>query len=79
MHVLEMARVMSSDGSKEIRIRLRPEPKDYCYIDIDLPTMKIVGWGETRHATHTGKTEDTHVHRVFLTKGQFNKLRSHLE
>jgi hypothetical protein len=55
-----------------------PEPKDYFFIDIDLRTMKLVGWGETRHATHTGATDDPHLHRVFLTKGQFNKLRSHL-
>ena len=54
------------------------EPKDYYFIDVDLRTMKIVAWGETRRATHTGATDDPQVHRVFLTKGQFNKLRSHL-
>ena len=54
------------------------EPKDYYFIDVDLRTMKIVAWGETRHATHTGATDDPLVHRVFLTKGQFNKLRKHL-
>jgi hypothetical protein len=54
------------------------EPKDYYFIDVDLRTMKIVAWGETRHATHKGVTDDPLVHRVFLTKGQFNKLRSHL-
>ena len=41
--------------------------------------MKIVDWGEDNTATLTGKTEDPDVHRVFLTKGQFNKLRKHLE
>jgi hypothetical protein len=56
----------------------RPQPKDYYFIDLDLRTMKLVAWGETRHATHTGATEDPLVHRVFLTKGQFNKLRPHL-
>lgn len=54
------------------------EPKDYYFIDVDLRTKRIVGWGETRHATHTGATDDPLVHRVFLTKGQFNKLRRHL-
>lgn len=54
------------------------QPKNYYFIDIDLRTMKLVGWGETRHATHTGATDDPRVHRVFLTEGQFNKLRKHL-
>lgn len=55
-----------------------PKPKDYYFIDVDLRTMKVVAWGETAHATHTGATDDPQVHRVFLTKGQFNKLKSHL-
>lgn len=55
------------------------EAKDYYFIDVDLRTMKIVAWGETRHATHTGATDDPLVHRVFLTKGQYNKLRTHLK
>lgn len=55
-----------------------PNPKDYYFIDVDLRTMKVVAWGETPHAAHTGATDDPQVHRVFLTKGQFNKLRSHL-
>ena len=46
--------------------------------DVDLRTMKIVAWGETRSATHTGATDDPNVQRVFLGKGQFNKLRAHL-
>ena len=54
------------------------KPKDYYFIDVDVRTMKIVACGETRHATHTGATDDPLVHRVFLTKGQFNKLRTHL-
>ena len=52
--------------------------KEYYYIDINLQTMAIVAWGTTPNATHTGKTEDPAVHRVFLTKGQFNKLVKHL-
>ena len=57
----------------------RSVPKDYYYIDIDLKTLTIVDWGTTSRATHTGKTDDPQVHRIFLTKGQFNKLRPHLE
>ncbi len=52
---------------------------EYYFIDIDLSTMQVVGWGETDTANHTGKTESPTVHRVFLTKGQFNKLKAHLE
>ena len=52
--------------------------KEYYYIDIDLQTMAIVAWGTTPNATHTGKTENPAIHRVFLTKGQFNKLAKHL-
>ena len=53
--------------------------KEYPYIDINLQTMTVVGWGTTQNATLTGKTEDPHVHRVFLTKGQYNKLVKHLD
>lgn len=52
--------------------------KEYYYIDINLQTMIIVSWGTTPNATHTGNTDDPKVHRVFLTKGQFNKLAKHL-
>jgi hypothetical protein len=52
---------------------------EYYYIDIDLTSMCIVAWGETNTASLTGETEDPAVHRVFLTKGQFNKLKEHLE
>ena len=51
---------------------------EYYYIDIDLANMTIVDWGETNTATHTGDTDDPNVHRLFLTKGQFNKLKKKL-
>ena len=53
--------------------------KEYYYIDISLQTMAIVAWGTTPDATHTGETEDPAVHKVFLTRGQFNKLAKHLD
>jgi hypothetical protein len=52
--------------------------KEYYYIDINFQTMVVVGWGTTPSATHTGITNDSN-HRVFLTKGQFNKLVKHLD
>lgn len=38
--------------------------------------MKILDWGETELATLTGNTDNLNVHRVFLSKGQFNKLKN---
>ncbi len=53
--------------------------KQYFYVDIDLVSKKIVGHGTTPYATHTGDTEETNIHRVFLTKGQFNKLEKKIK
>lgn len=53
--------------------------KEYYYIDLNLVSMTIIDWGTTPDATHTGKTEDPNVHRIFLTKGQFSKLAKHLD
>lgn len=52
--------------------------REYYYIDINVQTMRVISRGTTSNATHTGDTEDLNVHRVFLTKGQFNKLAKHL-
>lgn len=51
---------------------------EYYFIDIELSSLKIVEWGESNTANHTGETADPNVHRLFLTKGQFNKLTKHL-
>lgn len=48
--------------------------KNYYFIDINLNSMIIINWGITPNATLTGNTDDLNVHRVFLTKGQYNKL-----
>jgi hypothetical protein len=48
---------------------------EYYYLDIDLKTMTVIDWGEVSTATHTGDTSDPNVHRIFLTKGQYNKLK----
>lgn len=53
--------------------------KTYYYIDINLATKEIVEWGTTLYATHTGNTDDPEIHRVFMTKGQYNKLISKIE
>jgi hypothetical protein len=48
--------------------------KTYYYIDLNITNMKIVNWGISNTATHTGETKDKNVHRIFLTKGQYNKV-----
>lgn len=51
----------------------------YFFIDLNVLTMKIVNWGISNTATLTGDTEDKNVHRIFLTKGQYNKLEKYLQ
>ncbi len=50
------------------------EIREYYFLDMNIVTKKIVGWGISQTATLTGETEDEDVHRIFLTKGQYNKL-----
>lgn len=50
--------------------------KEYYYLDIDLDNMKVVGFGKSETATLTGDTNKPKVHRIFLTKGQYNKLNN---
>lgn len=49
----------------------------YCFIDIDLKSRQLIGWG-----TEKKDTVEVHLttgfHRVFLTKGQYNKLAKKL-
>jgi hypothetical protein len=50
--------------------------KQYYYIDIDLISMQILDWGISKTASLTGETNDPNIHRVYLTKGQYNKLEN---
>jgi hypothetical protein len=54
-------------------------PDKYFYVDVSLKTKKVVGTGTSRTASNTGNTKDASVHRVFLTPGQFNKLKAKLD
>lgn len=47
---------------------------EYYFLDLNLITMKVVKWGTSPTASLTGETADKNVHRIFLTKGQYNKL-----
>ena len=51
----------------------------YYFIDINLISKQIVHYGESDTATHTGNTDDPTVHRIFISKGQYNKLTSKLK
>jgi hypothetical protein len=50
----------------------------YYFIDIDLMSRQIIGWGtEPKDTVEVRLTRG--YHRVFLTKGQYNKLVKDLE
>ena len=53
--------------------------KVYYSLDIDLVGKKIVDYRETDTATLTGDTDNPNIHRIFLTKGQYNKLNNKLQ
>lgn len=53
--------------------------REYFFIDLNVVSMKIINWGISDTATLTGNTEDKDVHRIFLTKGQYNKLEKYLK
>jgi hypothetical protein len=49
----------------------------YYFIDVDLRSRQLVGWGtETKDTVEVNLTSG--YHRVFLTKGQYNKLERQL-
>ena len=52
---------------------------EYYFIDLNVITMKIVNWGVSNTATLTGEIGDKDIHRIFLTKGQYNKVVKHLK
>jgi len=55
------------------------KPREYFYVDININNMNVIDWGQANTANHTGDSDDPQVHRLFLTKGQFNKLKKKLE
>ena len=53
--------------------------REYYFLDLNILNMKVVKWGISNTATLTGETSDINVHRIFLTKGQYNKVVKYLE
>ena len=58
---------------------LKETEKTYYFIDINVTTLMICKWGVSQTATHTGDTDKPDVHRMFIPKGQYNKLVRKLE
>lgn len=55
----------------------RDQNPTYCYIDIDLKTRQLIGWGtETKDKIEVRLTPG--YHRAFVTKGQYNKRERQL-
>ena len=49
----------------------------YYFIDVDVASRQIIGWGtETKDKVEVHLTKG--YHRVFLSKGQYNKLDKQL-
>jgi hypothetical protein len=45
------------------------------YIDIEIKTLKITNYGfGHKNSLDKGRQQDSKLHRLFLTKGQYNKL-----
>jgi hypothetical protein len=51
----------------------RRKNPEYCFIDVDLKSRQIIGWGTEAKATVEVNLTGGY-HRVFLTTGQYNKL-----
>ena len=46
------------------------------YIDIDLKSKTILNWGSGQRQELTESLNLPFLHRIFISKGQFNKLKT---
>ena len=45
------------------------------FIDVDLKEQKILGWDfDQKEKLILEKITEAHIHRIFISKGQYNKL-----
>jgi hypothetical protein len=49
----------------------------YYFVDVELKSRRLVGWGTEKKDKVEGQLTSGY-HRVFLTKGQYNKLERKL-
>ena len=70
VHVIESVELdMTSNGDSKTKL--------YYFIDIHLESKQIIGWGiESREEVEVHLTDG--YHRLFLSRGQYNKLTSKL-
>jgi hypothetical protein len=55
----------------------RDKNPTYYFIDLELKSRRLIGWGtETKDKVEVRLTKG--FHRVFLSKGQYNKLERQL-
>jgi hypothetical protein len=55
----------------------RDKNPTYYFIDLELKSQRLIGWGtETKDKVEVRLTKG--FHRVFLSKGQYNKLERQL-
>ncbi len=55
----------------------RDKNPTYYFIDVDLKSRQLIGWGTEKKDTVEVELTSGY-HRVFLTKGQYNKLERKL-
>ena len=68
--------MIRSELSSPMKKKPRPD-KLYYYIDLDLYSRQIVNWGIEAQETVEVQIKNG-MHRVFLSKGQYNKLETKL-
>ena len=51
--------------------------RTYYFFDVDLTSRQIIGWGTEKKATVEVQLTSGY-HRVFVSKGQYNKLETKL-
>lgn len=60
---------------RDVYMRKKEDKNTRYFIDLDLKTRKIVYWDyDQRHTLAGQKLTNPFYHRIFLTKGQYNKL-----
>lgn len=56
-------------------MRKREDKNTRYFIDINLTEQKVLGWDfEQRETLASEEASAQHIHRIFISKGQYNKL-----
>ena len=72
-----MERALPNKTSEFVMTNKRGRNPTCYFIDVELASRQLIGWGtETKDRVEVHLT--TGYHRVFLSKGQYNKLEKKL-